>query len=64
MFQNIIRELAKELHSSEQDTMLLEARVKTLESRMQRGHMTTRNIHKHEKRKVAILARQKKQTSF
>ena len=61
MFQIIIRELAKELHSSQQDTMLLEARVKTLESRMQRGHMTTRNIHKREKRKMAILARQKKQ---
>ena len=59
MFQIIIRELAKELHSSQQDTMLLEARVKTLESRMQRGHMTTRNIHKREKQKMAILARQR-----
>lgn len=48
-YQNIIRELARELHSTQQGAMLLEARVRTLESRVQRGHMSTRNIHKREK---------------
>lgn len=59
VYENTTRELAQELLQTQHANSLLEVRVKTLEEKI--GHFNTRNIHKRERRRAAMLARQKKQ---
>ena len=57
-YEQTTRELAAELHSTQHSSVLLKAKVRTLEEKF--GHTNTRNVHKRERRREATLAAQKK----